>query len=202
MSSQLSELVERIKREGVEAAQQEAERIRAEAQGQAARIVAQAQDQARALADGARAEAERFEQTGREGLRQASRDVLLNLRQQIEGTFNAILRARVGRALDGDVVRDALTSLFRNWRTDGAAAPEALVPAAQWEALKDSLVQTLAQQIRQGLEIKPSPSLQAGFRIVEKDGSAYLDFSDVALTEYLMEHLNPKLAECLREGAP
>lgn len=201
MSSQLSELVDKIKREGVEAAQQEAVGIRAEAEGQAARILADAKTRSEALLEQAKAEATRFEQTGREGLRQASRDVVLNLRKEIEATFTAILRAGVGQVLTGDALRDALTSLFGNWRADGAQGHEVLIPAAQWQALQASLLAALAAQIRQGLQIKPSGSLQAGFRIGQRDGSAYLDFSDAALVEYLMEYLNPKLADCLREGA-
>lgn len=201
MSVQLSELIERIKREGLEAAEQEAARIRAQAEEQAARIIEEAKAQAESLLSRARAEALRFEQTGREGVRQAGRDVVLNLRKQIEQMFGSILEARVTGALQGDAVKEALTSLFRNWRMDSNAGPEVLVPAKTWEAMRGELLSALAEQIRGGLTIKPSGSVRAGFRVAEKDGRAYFDFTDASLVEFLMEHLNPRLAECLREQA-
>ncbi len=201
MSVQLSELIERIKKEGLEAAEQDAARIRTQAEEQAARIVDEAKAQAESLLARARAEALRFEQTGREGVRQAGRDVVLNLRKQIEHLFAAILGSQVSAALQGDAVKEALASLFRNWRMDSDAAPEVLVPAKTWDAMRDGLLAALAEQIRGGLTIKPAGSVRAGFRVAEKDGRAYFDFTDAALAEFLMEHLNPRLAECLREQA-
>ena len=201
MSVQLNELIDRIRKEGLEAAEQEAGRVRLQAEEQAARIVEEARAQADALVSKAKAEALRFEQTGREGVRQAGRDVVLNLRKELERLFTTILQARVATALQGDAVKEALAALFRNWRSDSDAGPEVLIPARSWEAVRDSLLAALADQVRGGLQIKPSGSVQAGFRVAEKDGRAYFDFTDAALVEFLMEHLNPRLAECLREKA-
>ncbi len=201
MSVQLDELIGRIKKEGLEAAEQQAARVREQAEEQAARIVEEAKAQAESLLSRARAEALRFEQTGREGVRQAARDVVLNLRKELEGLFTTLLQSRVSGALQGDAVKEALTSLFRNWRGDSGAGHEVLVPAKTWDAMRDQLLAGMAEQIRGGLTIKPSGSVRAGFRVAEKDGRAYFDFTDASLVEFLMEHLNPKLAECLREQA-
>lgn len=201
MSVQLSELIEKIKKEGLDAAEQEAARIRRQAEEQAARIVEEAKAEAGSLLSRAQAEALRFEQTGREGVRQAGRDVVLNLRKELEGLFTTLLQRRVSAALQGDAVKDALVSLFRNWRSDAGAAAEVLVPARTWEAMRDQLLAAMAEQIKAGLTIKPAGSVRAGFRVAEKDGRAYFDFTDAALVEFLIEHLNPRLAECLREQA-
>lgn len=201
MSVQLSELIERIKKEGLETAEQEAARVRQRAEEQAARTVDEARAQAESLIGRAKAEALRFEQTGREGVRQAGRDVVLNLRKELDDLFTAILHSRVSAALQGDAVKEALVALFRNWRSDSTAGLEVLVPAGTWEAVRDSLLAALGDQIRRGLQIKPSGSVHAGFRVAEKDGRAYFDFTDASLVEFLMEHLNPRLAECLQEQA-
>ena len=201
MSVQLNELIDRIKKEGLEAAEQEAARVRLQAEEQAARVIADAQARAEALLSRARTEAQRFEQTGREGVRQAGRDVVLNLRKELETLFSTILQSRVSGALQGDAVKEALAALFRNWRSDSQAGPEVLVPARTWDAMRDQLLAALADQIRGGLTIKPAGSVRGGFRVAEKDGRAYFDFTDESLSEFLMEHLNPRLAECLRERA-
>ena len=201
MSVQLSELIERIKREGLEAAEQEAAAVRAKAEEQAGRIVAEARSQADSLLERARAEALRFEQTGREGVRQAGRDVVLGLRKELERTFTGILQTRVTETLQRDAVKDALAALFRNWRSDSEVSHEVLVPQASWDAMRDTLLAALADQIRRGLVIRPAASIHAGFRVAEKDGKAYFDFTDATLAEFLMEHLNPRLAACLEEKA-
>jgi V/A-type H+/Na+-transporting ATPase subunit E len=199
MSVQLSELIDRIKKEGLEAAEQDAARVRQQAEQQAARILEESRLQADSLISRAKAEALRFEQTGREGIRQAGRDVVLNLRKELETLFTSMLQARVSAALQGDAVKEALSALFRNWRAEGPLEHEVLVPAKTWDSLRDSLLAGLGDEIRRGLQIRPSASVQAGFRVAEKGGRAYFDFTDAALVEFLMEYLNPRLAECLRE---
>jgi len=201
MSVQLSELIDRIKKEGLQAAEDEAAGVRSQAEAQAARILQEARGQADSLIERAKAEALRFEQTGRASVGQAGRDVLLNLKKELERIFGTILNARVRDALQADVVKEALLSLFRNWRSEDALDFQVLVPEKAWEDLRDSVMAALGDRLRRGLEIKPSATLQVGFRVMEKDGSAYFDFSDAALVEFLMEHLNPKLAECLQEQA-
>jgi V/A-type H+-transporting ATPase subunit E len=39
----------------------------------------------------------------------------------------------------------------------------------------DALKAKLAKEIKEGLEIKPTKNVQAGFRLAAKDGSGYFD---------------------------
>jgi V/A-type H+-transporting ATPase subunit E len=200
MSTQLNELIDRIKKEGVDSAQEQADKIVKEAQEQAARIVADAKSQAEAVVAAAKAEAERFELTGREGVRQAGRDVVLDLKGQRTAMLDRIMAKSVSGSLTADVVRDGLVTLFKNWNSEVATQHEALIPEATWTAMQDALLKELAEEMKAGLELKPSPNVRTGFRIGEKDGSAYYDFTDRGLTEFLTEYLNPRLAACLEEN--
>jgi V/A-type H+-transporting ATPase subunit E len=200
MSVQLSELIERIKKEGVESAEQEATRIKEQAEQEAAGILAAARREAQEIAAKARSEAERFQATGKEGVRQAARDVVLDLKKQLTTMLGRILNREINKALEGQAVRDGLSSLFANWKSDATLDYEVLVPAETWNKIKESLLDGLAAEMKRGVEIKPSGSVRAGFRISEKDGSAYFDFTDRGLTEFLMEYLNPRLAESLGES--
>jgi len=42
--------------------------------------------------------------------------------------------------------------------------------------------------------------IDGGFRIAEKDGSAFYDFSAEAVAAMLSAHLNPKVAEILKNA--
>ena len=48
------------------------------------------------------------------------------------------------------------------------------------------LIQQLAQELKNGLEIRPSKKVGAGFRLDAKDGSGYFDCSDQEIAEMLM----------------
>jgi V/A-type H+-transporting ATPase subunit E len=59
----------------------------------------------------------------------------------------------------------------------------------------------LVEELKKGFELKPLPTLEAGFRIGLKDGSAYYDFSDQGIAEILAEYLNPRLSELMSQAA-
>jgi V/A-type H+-transporting ATPase subunit E len=59
----------------------------------------------------------------------------------------------------------------------------------------------LAVELQKGVELKPFPEIEAGFRIAMKDGSAYYNFTDRGIAEILAEYLNPKIAEIVQEAA-
>jgi V/A-type H+-transporting ATPase subunit E len=50
------------------------------------------------------------------------------------------------------------------------------------------------------VELKFDRSLDAGFRISNKDGSAYYDFSAESVAELFSAYLNPRLAETLKNA--
>jgi V/A-type H+-transporting ATPase subunit E len=107
MDAQLQELIDRIKAEGVKSAEAEAERIRQEAQRRADEIVAEAHKSAADIVARGQAEADRFDQTSQEAVRQAARNTILSLRSQITAIFRALTETEVGKVLTGKVLEDA-----------------------------------------------------------------------------------------------
>ena len=51
-----------------------------------------------------------------------------------------------------------------------------------------------ASEMKKGIVIKALPDIKAGFRIMEKDGTAYYNITEEGIAEFLGEYLNPKLA--------
>ena len=97
---QLKELIETIHRDGVDKVRQESEALLRQARAQADEIVAAARAQADALLANARHEQERLEHSGRESLKQASRDLLLGVRKQLETLFSALLKEKTREVLN------------------------------------------------------------------------------------------------------
>jgi V/A-type H+-transporting ATPase subunit E len=69
------------------------------------------------------------------------------------------------------------------------------------DALESGLKGALKDQIAKGMEIKADASLASGFRIGQKDGSAYYDYSAESVAELFAAYLNPKIAALVGAAA-
>lgn len=54
--------------------------------------------------------------------------------------------------------------------------------------VSDALKAELADEIKNGLEIRPAKGVRAGFRLAAKDGSGYFDCSDDEIMQMLMPY--------------
>ncbi|HOX91825.1 MAG TPA: V-type ATP synthase subunit E, partial [Spirochaetales bacterium] len=98
MDIRVQELLEKIKKEGVENAQAASASILKETEAERARILAQASKEAAAIIQKAQAEAARFEESSKAALNQASRDLLLAFRGELEKTLATVVRTETAAA--------------------------------------------------------------------------------------------------------
>ena len=56
------------------------------------------------------------------------------------------------------------------------------------DEIKGEFEKILAAEIKNGLEIRPTKNVQAGFRLAAKDGSGYFDCSDEEIMQMLMPY--------------
>ena len=178
MELQIQDLVSSIQKDGIDSANQEAAAILADARKQADAIVADAKAEADKLRGDARAEIEVFKSSAQLDAQQAKRDAVLAFRQEIQREYEKLLSADVGKALD----QQALVKLIQA-AVQGEDVAAYTVEVGQ---VTDGLRQELAQELKAGLEIRPSKKVGAGFRLAAKDGSGYFDCSEQEIAEMLM----------------
>lgn len=191
---QLKELIDTIHRDGVDKVRLESEMLLKQARGQADGIVAAAQAQADTLLANARLEQERLERSGRESLKQASRDLMLGVRKQLETLFSALLKEKSRKALEDKEITAAIAAMISNWTPEQQVKIDVLLPQNHFDQLVKALRQALAGKIAAGVEIKAAAEVTNGFRVAEKDGHAYYDFSAESIAENLALFLNPVMA--------
>lgn len=201
MEAQLQELIDKIKKEGVENAEQEAEQILSEARKKADEMIAEAEEKAKKLQDNARKDIRQQEIAGKEALIQAGRDVIISLEKKITDIFDDIIRMNTEAAMKGKALEDIISAMVSEWVKQGSADIAVLLSAEDKKELESSLQKRLQDEIKKGVEIKVSDNLQSGFFIGEKDGSAYYNFSAVGIAEIISEYVNPKLAEIIKQAA-
>ena len=205
MEIQLQELIDKIKKDGIETASEEAAKIKREAEEEAARIVAAAEKEASNKIDQIKADTERLEKSGKAALEQASRNLLLAFKGEVQSLLDKIVVQGVSSAYDENTLKQILPELFKSWAAKGAASGSAsfdlLLSEADMAKLKSWAQGALAEELKKGVELKSDRKLGSGFRIANKDGSAYYDFSAESVAEFLSNYLNPNLVEILSGSA-
>jgi V/A-type H+-transporting ATPase subunit E len=205
MDIQVQELINKIKKDGIESASEEAARIKHEAEAEAKQIVEAAKKTAAEITAKGKQDAERFEKAGVAALEQASRNLVLAFKGEIQALLDAIVAAQLGKSYNDDVLKAIIPELVKSWSakrsSGGADSLAVLLPEASLTKLKALFGGKLAAELKKGLELKSDRHLVNGFRIANKDGSAYYDFSAESVAEMLSAYLNPRLAEILKSSA-
>ncbi len=199
MDVQLKELIERIKTEGIETADEQARSIVEEAEKKAKQMVSDAEKEADSIRRKAEEEAERREQTARETIRQAGRDLIISLQKRLQKLFDSVIYTETAGSLQGKALAKTIEKLMDHWDED-VTDLKLLVAEDQLKKLDKGLRDSLSAQLAKGMELKPLPNVEAGFQVSYKDGSAYYNFSAEGVAEILSQFLNPGLAEILKEA--
>ena len=202
MEIQLQELIDKIKRDGIESASGDAARVKRDAEAEAGRIVAAAQKEAADIVSRGKADAERFEKAGKAALEQASRNLVLAFKAEIQALLDKIIAKATVSAYGEDTLKAVLPELLKAWVSRGGSdSLNLLLSEGDLDKLRSWATGALAAELQKGTELKSDRNLGAGFRIANKDGSAYYDFSAESVAELLAAYLNPQLAEILKTAA-
>jgi V/A-type H+-transporting ATPase subunit E len=198
MDIQVQELIDKIKRDGIESASEEAARIKREAEAEAKQIVEAAKKEAGEIVTKGKQDAERSEKAGVAALEQASRNLVLAFKGEIQALLDKLVAEQVGKTYDDDILKKVIPELIKAWPGKKTDALSVLVSEASLTKLKTSFKTKLSAELKKGLELKSDRNIAGGFRIAYKDGSAYYDFSADSVAEMLCAYLNPHLAEILK----
>ena len=199
MAQQIQDLVASIRKDGVEAAQKQASQIIADAKAQAKDIVSKAQKEATQLIENAQKDIDTRDQSARSSLQQASRDVQLSLKKQINEVLEQLLVEKVEKTYASKELAGLIINVVQ--ALGDAKDKQVQLSEKDFKALAQSLKSELSEKIKQGLEIKPVSSVSTGFRISEKDGSSFYDFSAEETAQLLKPFLSPAIAEIVFSGA-
>lgn len=180
MELQIQDLVTSIRKEGIDAAKAEAESIIAEAKMKAESIVAEAKAEAKTAKETSEKEISILKDSAAVSAEQAKRDALLSFKEEVKKEFEKILAADIKKNLSDEALGKLIKAVVDGEDVSKYAAEVADVNAA--------IQQELAEEIRNGLEIRPTKGVQAGFRLAAKDGSGYFDCSDEEIMQMLMPY--------------
>ena len=202
MDVQLQELIDKIKKDGVAAAEKESAKIIAASEKKAESIIADAEAKAEQIIKSAKSETEKMEKASEEAIIQAGRNMLLSFKDSLIAELDGLIQAETTKAVSKDVLGKLVPETVKLWaKNSDASELSVLLSEKDLKALEKSLTTSLKAEIKKGLEIKPDKTRAAGFRIGVKNGAAYYDYSAESLAEMFAAYLNPKVAGLMKVAA-
>jgi len=200
MAERLKELLEKINKEGVQAAEEKKREIESNAEGDAKRIIEKAKKEAKKIIEDAELKAKKTAQATEASLRQGARDLILSLKDEIRKILDNIIVAETQEAMSSEDVVDILTRLIEKYidKKGETSDIKILLKKEDLDKLKKGLMLKLKEKSKLGIEFKSSPNINAGFSISFDKGKSYFDFTDEGLSEALSTYLNPELKKLLK----
>ena len=201
MEIQLQELIEQIKKDGVDAAETKAESILEAAKAEAEKIIADAKAQAEKMIADAKNENAKTVRSGEDALRQAGRNLLISFRESVTRELKAIVSDNVNTVYSSDAFAKLVVSAVEAW----AGKPEAddisvVLNSSDLEKLEETLLAELKAKMLNGVTLKANNNFDGGFRIAVNNGAVYYDYSAEAVTDMLSNYLSPAVTALLKEA--
>ena len=201
MEIQLNELIEQIKKDGVDAAQTQAQAIIESAKVRAEKILADAKAQADKMIADAKSENAKTVKSGEDALRQAGRNLLISFRESVTKELKAITGENVNAVYSSEAFAKLIVTAVEGW----AGKPEAeditvILNADDLAGLEETVLAALKAKMSGGVTLKVNDNFDGGFRIAVNNGAIYYDYSAEAVTDMLSAYLSPRVAALLKEA--
>jgi len=216
-SSGVENLIQRLRDQGVDAGQEQAEKIVLDAQKRAEWILEEAELEAKALLDKAQEQSNALRRSGEDALKLATRDALLKLRDTLLGSFSTEVQRVVGQKMDQEVflerlilqlagkVREELDldikeniSLFLPNNPVGVDELKNNPDELKVGTLTHFTAAIAADMLRKGVSIQVSDDVSGGLSVRLKEDDMVVDFTDETLSALLLEHLQPRFRTLLQ----
>lgn len=207
--SGVQDLIERIRDQGVQAAQDEADRLLRDARQQATEIVAQARAEADAMQEKARAEIEAYRAASLDALQLAARDTVLDLKARVMARFEEFVKRLVVSATrDKELVRSLVLVLAGHAadefikdkevevRISSALLEDETGPVFEEEG-KLAILGLSSDMLREGLELVSDRDVEGGARVRLVKDKLEIDLSDRAVSRMIAQRMLPRFKAIL-----
>lgn len=175
MEIQIQDLVQSIKRDGIEEAQKQAQAIIAQAKSEAEQIIAASKVEAAKNIENAKREIE----SSKALVLQAERDAVLSVKKSIGEILDRILATKV----DSTLTEASLSKLIKA----ALGSDDPAYYALEIDEARSAVKAELAEMVKKGLEIRPVKG--GALKLVCKDGSGFYDLSNEEIVGLLKPFL-------------
>lgn len=201
MAEELQSLLEKINKEGVKKAEAEQEKIIAAAKKKAEKIITDAKKKADELKKKSEADAKRNEERAADTIRQASRDIVLALQDELQNRLKIVAKECIGDAMTPELMGKLILEMeksFLTGKTAENAGVEVMLSKKDLDQMTKLLKGSLGKNLKSDPDLELGQDFAAGLKIGVKGSDLFFDFSDDALAEMICVYVGPRLAEILK----
>jgi V/A-type H+/Na+-transporting ATPase subunit E len=203
MQTKLQELTEKIYQEGVNKANEEADKIVSQAKKEAEELVSKAKKEADEIVKKAEKDAEELTRNSLNELQLSARQAISDLKQKV---VNLIETKTIGKETkdafqNSAFVQVIIQTIVEKWSPDDAENVELslLLPKDKQKEFDAFFKGEAKQLLDKGLEVKYSEKVKTGFKIGPKDEGYQISFSDADFDHFFRNFMRPRLVELLYE---
>jgi V/A-type H+-transporting ATPase subunit E len=202
-------LIERIRDQGVQAAQQEADRLLAEAKKRAADINAQAKAEADAERAKAWAEIEAHRTASLDALQLAARDAVLELKSRVINRFEEFVRRAVVSATRNEQLIRNLVLVLAGRAVEEFIGDKDIEVRISKELLGESTLEEEGRlavlglstdMLREGLQLMGDDEVEGGARVRLVKDKLEIDLSDRAVARLISQRIVPRFVAIVEGG--
>jgi V/A-type H+-transporting ATPase subunit E len=197
MSQQVQELIDKIKNEGVEEAEKKSQEIEHDAKAKASQIIDQAQKESERLISESKEEVKKMQEATEASLKQASRNMILALKEKVLQILQTIVLQDVKESLNQDQLQKLIGDVVTGYLKDNSSSGDVVVTLSQedQDALGSDLLAKLKKKVKEGITLQSSDAMQGGFTVSFDDGKSSFDFSEESLAKFICSFLNERVAQ-------
>lgn len=191
MENKLDVLTKKLYEEGVEKANQEAEKIIAQAKENATKLVAEAEAKAKEIKAGAEAEAENLKKKAESEMALSARQAITALKQSITQLISGEVAGEMARAgfKDQAFVQELLVEIVKKWDvTSGNLNLEVILSEQEKSDFQNFVKSKYKELLDRGLEIKAG-NTEGAFVIQPKNGGYQIAFSEQLFEAFFNQYI-------------
>ncbi|HBM15920.1 MAG TPA: hypothetical protein DD381_06210 [Lentisphaeria bacterium] len=200
MSQELQGLLNRIQKEGVEAAEKQRDEILAAAKANAESIIQRTNMEAETILKTTRDEVKNIEERSKATIQQAARDILISLESELMKRMKRCVKATVSDAMTVQVMTEIITKMVDAFSKcpKGEVQLDLILSQKDIEGLSESIKSIIVKDLKINPKIIKGTDFSSGLKMGFNGSDIFFDFSDSTITELVCEYLNPKLSATLR----
>lgn len=191
MENKLDVLTKKLYEEGVDKANQEAEKIIKKAKDDAARVIADAEAQAKEIKTRATEEAENLKKKAESEMSLSARQAVTALKQSITGLIAGDVAGEMAKVgfEDKAFVQELLVSIVKKWDvTSGNLNLELILSGEEKAQFEKFVAEKYKALLDRGLEVKVG-DLPEAFIIQPKDGGYQVAFSEKLFEAFFNQYM-------------
>ncbi|WKC79517.1 V-type ATP synthase subunit E [Borreliella tanukii] len=197
MQFEVKDLINKIKKDGLEEAERVSNDIILKAKKEAEEIVAKAEEAARVLKSKSQKEIDDYKCHALEASRQAIRDLIIGVEKNLKSLFENTLKDNVAEVFsNNNFLAELIIKITDSWLKEEKLVFQ--LNESDFSSLEQILRLKLGNKLKEGIEIKPFKGINKGFKIQKKNIGLHYDFSVETIADILFDYLNPRFKEVIK----